>query len=51
METAEHYDRMMFKEALKTGFFEFQVVFLNFSILFTELLMFIIVENYASLNF
>ncbi|XP_014672325.1 PREDICTED: leucine--tRNA ligase, cytoplasmic-like isoform X2 [Priapulus caudatus] len=24
LETAQHYDRMMFKEALKTGFFEFQ---------------------------
>ena len=25
LKTEQHYDRMMYKEALKTGFFEFQV--------------------------
>lgn len=25
LKTEQHYDRMMFKEALKSGFFEFQV--------------------------
>lgn len=24
--TEQHYDRMMYKEALKSGFFEFQVI-------------------------
>lgn len=25
LKTEQHYEKMMFKEALKTGFFEFQV--------------------------
>lgn len=28
VKTEQHYEKMMFKEALKTGFFEFQVIFL-----------------------
>ena len=26
LKTEQHYDRMMYKEALKSGFFEFQVI-------------------------
>lgn len=30
LKTEQHYDKMMFKEALKSGFFEFQVTKISF---------------------
>lgn len=30
LKTEQHYDRMMYKEALKSGFFEFQVNEMSF---------------------
>lgn len=33
LKTEQHYDRMMFKEALKSGFFEFQVNKISFCVL------------------
>ena len=35
LRTEQHYERMMYKEALKTGFFEFQVNLLNSNALVT----------------